>query len=65
MSNSDKQKEVMENFLTAASLLVPQSVIQLNLELTNNKISAAKKEQEDYVAFHRGVCVQPFDKLSS
>ena len=55
----------MENILIAASLLVPQSVIQLNLELTNNKISAAKKEQEDYVAFHHGVCVQRFDKLSS
>jgi len=55
----------MENILITASLLVSQSVIQLNLELTNNKISAAKKEQEDYVAFDHGVCVQPFDKLSS
>ena len=29
----------MENILIAASLLVPQSAIQVNLELTNNKIS--------------------------
>ena len=29
----------MENILIAASLLVLQSAIQVNLELTNNKIS--------------------------
>ena len=64
LSNSDKQKEVMENILIAAPCLYRSLLFKLIL---NSQIikSAPEKEQQDYVAFHDGVCVHPFDKLSS